>query len=341
MPKTTKYMLGKGSLEQARTLTLEPVSNINEANWVVLPGSNPELVPIVKGLKDGDMKFGVYNFQKWEASQMLSARSAWDLGDYANPATTVGLHVHPEVDLEAIRNGVTNLFEVENLGSVHVGYQGNLIHKPPQDVLMDGWCQVDYFNKLTRFSKYTDNRSKEQKLFPLTNPPTNVLRLIKHGWIDAIIQGFTLVAWVAHHRRKTENNPDGNNNFLATFVKQWEMTSLKKAREYRAENYARKIEHDRYVLPVQVAAYEQTNGNGNGNGVPVAPTGEVEVPAAPTITSSKGEAVDMSKLDKGKYAIARNGTPMGFAYDWTPGDTQRINFWAGLVAEGFEIVLPA
>jgi len=328
MTQKTKYYMGTGTLEQARTLTLDKVTNVNTANWLVLPGSDEELVPIVRGLRDGDIKFGVYNFEKLEAEHMIKARSNFDLGFYDNPATTHGLHLKPDVDFDLLRSG--QVFEQQNIGSVHLRYSGKVVKPPPEDICLDGWAQMDWFNGMVRYSMFTDNRSKEQLLYPRRNPPTNIRRMIDEGWIDAIGEGFTLVAWVAHFRRKDKDTGQVVNAFLQSFVDQWGLSTVKKRLADRETKIHNKVVHNNKMLPVIMKARNASVDQ---------ETGEILPSNAPTIPVFRGDVVDMATLSAGDYGVAIDGKPEGYTYEFNPDDEVTCRVWSGYADEGYAIIL--
>jgi hypothetical protein len=310
------FYYAQGDYAQAKSLEITQVEDLNDAEWLVLPGENQELLPLV-----------VSDFR--HTDQAVTAAS--DLlfhQRFSNELTTVGIHVGTDVSPE-------DDFK-DDVGYLHVKYEGGTARPSPAIAFM-GWMKLDLLNQVFVPSPLKkDQRTEEEKR--QGKQPTNVLTAYKHSYIDALLRGRTLVIEIGHYRR------NGNGNlYIAKYVEQWTNPDQAEAAEQRTKAIQARSDEINIIYPIKREAAKQAASNGQTVTAPVADeeTGEVEA-AAPqelliAVVGLKRRK-NLFDVPAGEYAMCQNGASIGAEpIPWDPTDTKSVFVWRGIAEGGFEV----
>lgn len=321
------YFLAKGTKEDALNLTLEEVKSLKEATWLVVPGTDPELLPVV--IKS--------NLAQSGAAIRATSDYLGPTQEYNHPDTCAGFHAYKGADTSV-------LFSTDPVGVVHVNHDGSKAPVPNEYNSFMGWAQVDILNGVMMDSPLKDKRSKEDR--ELLKAPSNVLQAMKHSFVDALIKGYTLVIWIAHFGGKNKEDKP----YIQGFLNQWEMAP-DDAAEHRLNRIvdAQLVDHTVRLTSKRQYQRKQENGNGNGNGRKLTPavpqvkdpeTGEVT--AAPMMIAVFGKSNRKNLMDvpAGDYQFASKTRVVNVhPIAWNPNDPETVEVWQSIIDEGLGIVL--
>lgn len=310
------FYYAKGDRKSAKTLELTQVDDLNSAQWLVIPGSNPELIPLV-----------ITDFN--HTSQGVTAASDYLFHlRFSNELTTVGCHV---------KSGLTADDFEDNAGMLHVNYVGKVATPDPEMAHM-GWMGLDLLNEVYVPKRLVDQRTEEEEL--QNKQPTNTLAAYKHSYIDAIIRGKTLVIEIGHYNRNDEGNL-----YIAKFVDQWTNPDKVAALADRNDAIQGRSDEINIIYPLKREAKKAAASNGNGtNGASVdAATGEV-APTAPQelLIAVVGRKTRKNLFDvpAGDYPIAQGGKLVGSKpIPWDPTDGESVFVWQGIAEALMEVDL--
>lgn len=307
------YIFATGTREEARNGQLNQVDTLAAGDWIIIPGSNPELKPLV--IKD-----------LTHTNQGLTAASDYLFHErFDTELSVVGKHI------KAIRDD--ELF-MDEVGMLHINYKGNDVRPSPRIAFM-GWMGMDLLNGVLAPKPLRDERTDEEKL--QRKQPSNVLAAYKHSYIDAIISGRTLVIFIKHYNR----NGNGK-SYVEKFIEQWDNPDREAAMEARNNAIQDRTTQVNVVWPL-IRDSKKVNGAPVAAPVVDKETGEVE-PAAPqelkiAVMGRKTEK-NMFDVPAGAYAYAQDGRLVGAEpIPWDPTDEQTIFVWRGIAESGFEVSL--